>query len=900
MEPRIQLLCLVVFIQVYIIAAVTDSGDVAALNSLKHIWRNSPLNWVGSDPCGDGWLGIQCMNSRVSSITLGGMGLKGQLSDHISSLTELQILDLSQNQGLTGPLPASIGNLKKLTTLFLNRCGFTGPIPDTIGSLQRLVYLSLNSNNFSGQIPPSIGLLLKLNWLDLSDNRLEGSIPVSIGTTPGLDMLVKTQHFHFGNNKFSGEIPKQIFSSNMSLIHVLFDSNELSGPIPSTLGLVKSLLVLDLSNNRFDTSVIPTWVSSLSSLTILRMENTQLQGPVLVDLFSLPNLQILGLKGNELDGNLSIGTNFSNQLRLVDLQNNDITDFNGTGGYNIQIELAGNPFCQETGITETYCQKPQSTYLFTTPLSNCLPALCSSDQVSSPTCKCAYPYTGTLIFRGILFSDFGNSATYIALQQSLMLFFRSNQLPVDTVSLSNPRMDPSKYLLLNLSVFPYGQSSFNKTGVSMIAFKFSSLSFRPPETLHGPYFFLGDVYNYFSDEPKDTKKSTIGIIIGAAGGGSVLLLLSLLVGVYAFHQKKKAERASIKNNPFGHWNVIKNSGRIPQLNGARCFSFEELKKYTNNFSEINYIGSGGYGKVYRGTLPNGELIAIKRTQQGSKQGALEFKTEIELLSRVHHKNVVGLLGFCFERHEQTLIYEYVPNGSLNETLSGKSGIRVDWTKRLKISLDAARGLTYLHELANPPIIHRDIKSANILLDQHLTAKVADFGLSKAISDSEKGHVTTQVKGTMGYMDPEYYMTHQLTEKSDVYSFGVLLLELITARKPIERGKHIVKEVRMAMDKAKDLSSLHQILDPIILDASLKGLENFVNLAMSCVEESGVDRPKMSEVVKEIENIMQIAGMNPNVETPKSSSSFEEVSKGSPFHPFSDESFANSSKFPTSN
>ncbi|GLT85211.1 hypothetical protein SLE2022_034070 [Rubroshorea leprosula] len=305
-------------------------------------------------------------------------------------------------------------------------------------------------------------------------------------------------------------------------------------------------------------------------------------------------------------------------------------------------------------------------------------------------------------------------------------------------------------------------------------------------------------------------------------------------------------------------------------------------------------------QVYKGTLPNGKLITIKRAQQGSKQGVLEFKTEIELLSRVHHKNVVGLLGFCFERHEQTLIYEYVPNGSLKETLSGKSGIRADWTKRLKIALDTARGLTYLHELANPPIIHRDIKSANILLDQHLTAKVADFGLSKPISDSEKGHVTTQVKGTMGYMDPEYYMTHQLTEKSDVYSFGVLLLELITARKPIERGKHIVKEVRMAMDKAKDLYSLHQILDPVILDESLKGLEKFVDQAMSCVEESGVDRPKMSEVVKEIENIMQIAGMNPNVETPTSSSSYEGLSKGSPFHPFSNESFANSSTFVASN
>ncbi|GLT56887.1 hypothetical protein SLA2020_299010 [Shorea laevis] len=950
MEPRIQLLFLVVFIQACIITAVTDNHDVAALNSLKNIWRNLPPNWAGSDPCGDDWVGIRCTNSRVSSIKLGSMGLEGQLSDHISSLTELQILDLSQNQGMTGPLPASIGNLKNLTTLFLNHCGFTGLIPGTIGSLRQLAYLSLNSNHFSGQIPPSIGYLTNLNWVDLSDNQLEGSLPVSDGTTPGLDNLVKTLHFHLGQNKFSDEIPEQIFSSNMALIHLLLDGNNLTGPIPSTLGLVQALLVvrfennslrgtvpsnlnnltnltdlylpnnelsgtlpnltgmshlqtLDLSNNSFDTSVIPTWVSSLSSLTTLRMENTQLQGQVPTDLFSLPNLQTIELKDNQLNGTLYIGTKFSNQLRLVDLQYNDITEFKETGAQNIKIKLAGNTICHETGRTEAYCELPQSnsTSLITTPPSTCPPHTCSSDQVYSPTCMCAHPYTGTLFFRVIFFSDLGNQTTYGALQDSLMKFFKSNQFPVDSVSLSNPRMDSSKFLLLDLNVFPYGQASFNRTGVSMIAYAFSSLSYFPPSyTLYGTYFFLGEVYNYFPDEPKNSKKSTIGIIIGAAGGGSVLLLLLLLAGIYALRQKKKAERASIESNPFGHWNVRKDSGSIPQLRSVRCFSFEEIKKCTNNFSDANNIGCGGYGKVYRGTLPNGELIAIKRAKQGSMQGALEFKTEIELLSRVHHKNVVSLLGFCFERHEQMLIYEFVPNDTLYGTLSGKSGIKLDWTRRLKVALGVARGLVYLHELANPPIIHRDIKSANILLDQHLTAKVADFGLSKPIDDSEKGHITTQVKGTMGYMDPEYYMTQQLTEKSDVYSFGVLLLELITARKPIERGKYVVKDVRMAMDKAKDLYSLHQILDPAILDISLKGLEKFVDLAMSCVEESGANRPKMGEVVKALENIMQIAGMNPNVETSTSSASYEEASKGSPFHPFSDESFAKSSTFLASN
>ncbi|KAA8542803.1 hypothetical protein F0562_023955 [Nyssa sinensis] len=372
----------------------------------------------------------------------------------------------------------------------------------------------------------------------------------------------------------------------------------------------------------------------------------------------------------------------------------------------------------------------------------------------------------------------------------------------------------------------------------------------------------------------------MGIIIGAAVAGSVLVLLLLLAGVYAIHQKKRAERATKQNNPFASWDSNKCSGSIPQMKGPISFSFQEMKKCSNNFSEANQIGTGAYGKVYRGTLPTDQLVAIKRAQKGSVQRAFEFKTEIELLTRVHHKNVISLVGFCSDQGEQMLVYEYVPNGSLKESLSGKSRIRLDWMRRLKVALDAARGLAYLHELANPPIIHRDIKSSNILLDECLNAKVADFGLSKPMADTEKGHVTTQVKGTMGYLDPEYYMTQQLTEKSDVYSFGVLMLELLAARRPIEKGRYIVREVRQMIDRTKDLYNLHNVLDPTIgLWTTLNGLERFVDVAMWCVEESRDDRPTMSEVVKEIENIIQLAGLNPIAESASTSASYEENSKG---------------------
>ncbi|XP_039160980.1 probable leucine-rich repeat receptor-like protein kinase At5g49770 [Eucalyptus grandis] len=280
--------------------------------------------------------------------------------------------------------------------------------------------------------------------------------------------------------------------------------------------------------------------------------------------------------------------------------------------------------------------------------------------------------------------------------------------------------------------------------------------------------------------------------------------------------------------------------------------------------------------VYRGTLPSGTPVAIKRAQQGSMQGGVEFKNEIELLSRVHHKNLVSLVGFCSEHGEQLLVYEFLPNGTIKESLSGFS------SQESKES-------------------DRDIKSTNILLDDHLNAKVADFGVSKPMGDGERGHVTTQVKGTMGYLDPEYYMTEQLTEKSDVYSFRVLMLELLTARRPIEQSRYIVREVRVLMNKDKDLYNLQGILDPAIgLGTSLKGLERFVELAMRCVEESGADRPTMGEVVKEIENIMVFAGLNPKAESATTSASYEEASKGYATHPYHNEDFSKySGGFPPS-
>ncbi|KAH6804258.1 Leucine-rich repeat protein kinase family protein [Perilla frutescens var. frutescens] len=940
----IRLVALLQFLGV--VASSTYMNDFVALKALMNDWDNYPPNWNGADPCGNGWDGISCTDDRIVSITLASINLSGQLSSDIEKLSALQILDLSYNKDITGELPSSIGNLNNLSSLIVVGCGFTGVIPASIGSLQKLVYLSLNLNSFIGEIPASIGNLSNLFWLDLADNKLSGSIPVSKGTTPGLDMLVQTKHFHFGRNKLSGEIPPQLFSSKLTLKHLLLENNQLSGSIPSTLGLVQSLEVIrldknllsgpvpdnlnnltkvqdlhlannkltgplpnltqmdslnyvDLSNNSFTDGDVPPWFSSLQSLTSLIMESTHIKGELPVALFSLPQLQTVNLRKNQINGTLNFGPNYSNQLDLVDLQGNFIDAFTERSerpGYTVETILVGNPICDE-GITRNYCtiSHDRSNDSYTTPKENCITVQCSSDQISSPTCKCAYPYSGSLIFRAPSFSNFGNKSLYELLERELMNSFMSHEQPVDSVFLSNPTKNEDDYLVLDLEIFPSNQTYFNHTAIVRIGFMLSNQTFKPPHVF-GPFYFKGSKYQYFAGLKAGSRKnaSTKTVIIGAAVGGCILLLLLLVAGVYAFRQKRIAKTASKRSDPFASWDPNSDSGGVPQLKGGRCFTFEEIKKCTNNFSKMNDLGNGGFGKVYRGTLPNGQLVAIKRAQHGSTQGGLEFKTEIELLSRVHHKNVVSLVGFCFDKGEQMLVYEYISNGTLKDSLTGKSGIRLDWTRRLRIALGAAKGVQYLHDLANPPIIHRDIKSNNILLDQHLNAKVADFGLSKPISEPEKSHVTTQVKGTMGYLDPEYYITQQLTDKSDVYSFGVVMLELLTSRTPIVKGKYVVREVKEILDKSKNLYNLEPILDPIVVSNMAPGtVERFVDVALRCVHESGVNRPTMSEVVKEIENIMEIVGLNPSNESASTSDNFEGVSKGSN-HPYTNESlFSNS-------
>ncbi|KAG7594899.1 Protein kinase domain [Arabidopsis thaliana x Arabidopsis arenosa] len=280
------------------------------------------------------------------------------------------------------------------------------------------------------------------------------------------------------------------------------------------------------------------------------------------------------------------------------------------------------------------------------------------------------------------------------------------------------------------------------------------------------------------------------------------------------------------------------------------FTYSEVVKMTNNFQRI--LGKGGFGIVYYGSVNGTEEVAVKMLSQSSSQGYKQFKAEVELLLRVHHKNLVGLVGYCDEGDKLALIYEYMANGDLDEHMSGKrGGSFLNWATRLKIVAESAQGLEYLHNGCKPLMVHRDIKTTNILLNEHLQAKLADFGLSRSFPIEGETHVSTVVAGTIGYLDPEYYRTNWLTEKSDVYSFGIVILEIITNKPVIDQNRekrHIAEWVGQMLTKG-DIKS---ITDPSLHgDYDSGSVWKAVELAMSCLNPSSVNRPTMTQVVSEL-------------------------------------------------
>lgn len=294
---------------------------------------------------------------------------------------------------------------------------------------------------------------------------------------------------------------------------------------------------------------------------------------------------------------------------------------------------------------------------------------------------------------------------------------------------------------------------------------------------------------------------------------------------------------------------------VSHLGWGHWYILRDLEIATNGFSDDNVIGEGGYGIVYRGLLPNGNPVAVKNLLNNRGQAEKEFRVEVEAIGRVRHKNLVRLLGYCAEGAGRMLVYEFVDNGNLEQWLHGDVGpvSPLTWETRMKIILGTAKGLAYLHEGLEPKVVHRDIKSSNILLDKQWNAKVSDFGLAKLLG-SEKSYVTTRVMGTFGYVAPEYASTGMLNERSDVYSFGVLIMEIISGRSPVDYGRpagevNLVEWLKMMVGSRRSEEVVDTLLE---VKPSSRALKRALLVSLRCVDPDAAKRPKMGHVIHMLE------------------------------------------------
>ncbi|CAM6111998.1 unnamed protein product [Calypogeia fissa] len=817
--------------------------DVGSLTGLTRLVLQDSL-FGGSIP------GSLSACRKLQYLSLANNVITGEIPD-LSSLVDLQYLYLGDNE-LFGPLPAWLGQLNTLLDVDLSNNFLNGTIP-SLANLTNVRQFTLHNNSFTGFEEPIFPGATNLEQLSVSLNYLTGQIPTGITQLPSLKSL------DLSSNQLSGSIPSS-FSINMSEGGRLdLSQNQLEGGIPanllqSTSAVAVTLPVLNLSNNLL-TGPIPFNGTKQYNYNTLDFSNNSLNGsiPSICRTGNIINNLMLGdnnLAGDILDFFVECYDHISNMV----LANNSFSgDLSSIAYANASVDFALREARLQGGVRDLSNNNLQmrSTEANPDPLMAFLEFFVLNTSLGEVYMQ-GNDFTGTPLPRN--FSLPASSLQVLDLSNNHLAgqisgsAFNSTWLPaLQQLNLSNNDITgPIPEALVTLP---------NLTVLNVINNDlFGPLP--PMPTKFNPNIFAG---NGLCGPPLRPCSQPRGVqfhwwILLIIIGGSVIIAVGSCVAVtwrWTVYRKIHKQDADL----------IKT---LLERESASLMSLRELKRATNNFSESAQIGEGGFGIVYVGKLSDGTSVAIKRSKyERSENHKNRFLNEVRILSQINHRHLVKLLGCCMESGIALLVFEFVSNGTLLQHLQGKLGPkRLSWDERLNIAVQTANAINYLHSAASFPIYHRDVKSANILLDGDLNAKVADFGISRLVP-LEATHVSTiAIQGTIGYIDPEYYTSYQLNGKSDVYSFGVVLLELISAKPPIDfhRGGENTGLVSFAKPYIES-GDLQSFIDVALLetynDAAGHGRKSILRvgrLAMKCLQMRSQDRPSMHNVWKELQNM----------------------------------------------
>ncbi|KAG9447683.1 hypothetical protein H6P81_013811 [Aristolochia fimbriata] len=764
--------------------------------------------------------------SSLETIIIGYNEFRGGIPAEFGNLSSLRYLDIAVGN-LDGEIPAELGKLQSLTTVFLYKNNLEGEIPSALGNLTSLEQLDLSDNLLTGRIPSELGQLKSLQLLNVMCNRLSGEVPAEIGNLTRLSVL------ELWNNSFTGSLPPDL-GRNSPLVWLDASSNSLTGEIPKSLCDGGNLTKLILFNNGF-TGSIPASLAACDSLVRVRMQNNKISGPIPIGFGGLPKLQRLELASNNLSGSIPDDLALSSSLTFIDLFSNQLQSslpYNILGIPNLQTFAASDNKISGN-IPDQFQDCPSLAVL---DLSNNN----FTGKIPASLASCEKLVNLNLGNNELT----GEIPTAIAVMPSLaVLDLSSNSL----TGFLPPNIGSSPALeVLNVS---YNNLTGPVPPNGMLR------TINPGDLVGNPGLCGGILPPCSSSsgsltmENAHLKHIIAGWIIGIAA------VMALGIGLFGGRRVYQRWR---RNGGFCEDRFESETGEWPW----RLTAFQRLSFTSTDIlaaiKESNVIGMGATGIVYRAEVQRPHsVVAVKRLWRavGTESESMErseFVGEVNLLGRLRHRNIVRLLGFLHNETDNMIIYEYMPNGSLGEALHGKQSgrILVDWVSRYNIAVGVAQGLAYLHHDCSPPVIHRDVKPNNILLDGNLEARIADFGLARMMI--RKNETVSMVAGSYGYIAPEYGYTLKVDQKSDIYSFGVVLMELLTGKRPLEpefgENLDIVEWVRSKIRTNNGTEAL----DPSLGGSQCKLIEEemllVLRIALLCTAKSPKDRPSMRDVL----------------------------------------------------
>lgn len=828
----------------------------------------SDNDFVGLIPAGFG----QCSN--LQSLRAGFNNFSGQIPLDVYSLSTLQELYLPGNK-LSGVINQSIVSLINLKILALYGNELSGAIPREIGRLSSLEQLLLHINNLNGTIPTSLTNCTRLITLCLRVNSLEGELSAF-----DFSRFVQLKTVDLGNNLFRGSLPATLFNCK-TLTAIRLATNNLGGQIPPGIVSLPSLSFLSLSNNSLTniTSAfgILTECKNLTTLTLsMNFYHEELPSDEsLVGLEGFQNLQILALGGCGFTGSFPLWLSKLANLEVLDLSFNYLTGsvpgWIGSFSELFYIDLSNNQLSGNFPIELTRMQRlafrrssdqVDGSYLE-------LPVFVKPDNVSSlqynqlsslPTAI----YLESNSFNGTIPIEIGQLKFIIVLNLSGNHF--SGAIPPTFSDLTNiEKLDlsrnhfsgeiPSSLQNLHFLSF-FSVADNNLVGLIPTGGQFDTF---PISSFEGNPELCGRVLNNScsnqADSPSNSpvakgkrKKTVIALTLVIC---SSIFTMSLLVVYFILEKRWRSppqhglEETEEANKDTSLVILFPNNN-----NKLQNLSMSEILKATDDFSQSNIIGCGGFGLVYKAVLADGTKLAIKKLSGDMWLMEREFKAEVEVLSTAQHKNLVSLKGYSMHDGYRLLIYSYMENGSLDYWLHERAdgAARLSWPTRLRIAVGASRGVAYMHQ-TEPHIVHRDLKSSNILLDHNLDAHVADFGLARLILPYHS-HVTTELVGTLGYIPPEYGQSWAATLRGDVYSFGVVMVELLTGKRPVlvfnpKGSRELVKWVVQMRREGRG----EEVFDPVLRGKGFEGdMVRVLDCACLCVKQNPLERPTMDQVV----------------------------------------------------